>query len=664
MRVSSPIAHLNIPTHLVSYTTCLIFLLVGFAGYSQSEAPIEDSTETEEEVPKNFTFYHFSLNEFYTDTFVPNTIDTNLTNFFNYNQNLYNYYNNLGNYGSAQQSLLASDTILTGLNYGFDNFNNYRFGFNTIRFRELSQPFATITYLNGAQQEEGLDVDLSQNIRENWNVGVRYRRISSNGFYDKQRNSINNFQFTQHFKTKNHKYQFLFYGVYNDNVNQSNGGIKYDTVFTDSPQKITRQGFEINYQNAFNSARQQEYFFKQRFNFGPTKKFNYIDEQDSIYVDSIILEQTIPKITLEHTFLYQHQELIFEDKNLDSTNYLNQNLLNGSATFDKTLLNKFDNELAIILHPFTEKDSSFLSSIRLKAGAGFQYGTYTQYNLNNLTTDAFHNNLYTKASLYNRSNSIHHFNLTGQLVMAGYNEGDISFRFKHSSLLKNKIRLNTALNTSSQRPALIFDEYNSFGWNWNTSFNKVGIINGKVELQLDSAYFKMGVFQQSTTNYTYFGIDGLPRQYNGTISITRPYLEKLFKFGAFHLRLSGGYQYISQAGIINLPELFTYNSFYVEGRIFERELLFRLGTDFFYISEHTADRYNPVTRQFFIQTKQSVGNYPWLEPFLMVNVERFYFFVRMANVAEGFFGYNYLARPNYPMQDRALKLSVRWDLIN
>ncbi len=655
----------------------LAYLVVGFiitfmlcfcnqTAFSQTiiETENSDSSDTEIEVPKERKFYTFTLDHIHPDTIIGSPFDTSLSNFFNYNFNLFNFQNNLGNAGTPQQSLLAKDSIFTGLNFRFDNLYGYRLGIHKMRFKELTQPYASVTYLNGAQQEEGINIELSQNIRENWNVSAWYRKLSSVGFYVKQKSAINNFYFNQHFKTKNNRYQLMLYGVYNETNNQENGGIKYDSLLTDATQQIARQGFQMNFTNAQNRSRQQEYLLKQRFNFGPKSKFYYVDENDSLYPDSIILERVQPRVTLEHSFVFQHQEFVFEDKGTDSSNYININIPNGDTIFEKTLLNKFDNEFAVILQPWLRQDSSFFGSLRLKAGAGFEYGTYSQYNYNIPRTDEFLNNMYLKASLYNLQHNALNLNVGGKLILSGYNEGDFSIGGHISNRFSENIRIIFIANSSSQRPALIFNQYNSAGWSWKNSFKKMGILQCDLSLNMDKSFFKLGAFYQTIANYTYFGINGAPQQFKGTITTIRPYVEKLFNVSVFHLRLTGGYQFIDQVGIINLPELFTYNSLYFESKIFKSEMLVRLGTDFFYTSDYTADNFNPITRQFEVQTNQKVGSYPWLEPFVMVNVENFYFFARFANAAEGFFGYNYLARPGYAMQDRALKFSIRWDFIN
>ena len=268
----------------------------------------KDSNNSEDKVPKSFIFNQFSVNQIHPDTFVMEAMDSTFTSFFNYDNHLSNFNINLGNHGSATKSLLVNDSILTGLNYSFDNLDAFRWGKNNLRFKELSQPYASVMYFNGAQSEEGVELHLSQNVRENWNIGVGYRKISSVGFYISQRTAINNFYINQHLKSKNHRYQLIFYGIYNESYNEENGGIQNDTLFTDSPEKISRKGFPVNFTEAINRSRQQEYLLKQRFNFGPSRRFYYRDAKDSLYPDSIIKTQIIPRITLEHTFQYQHQE--------------------------------------------------------------------------------------------------------------------------------------------------------------------------------------------------------------------------------------------------------------------------------------------------------------------------------------------------------------------
>jgi hypothetical protein len=124
------------------------------------------------------------------------------------------------------------------------------------------------------------------------------------------------------------------------------------------------------------------------------------------------------------------------------------------------------------------------------------------------------------------------------------------------------------------------------------------------------------------------------------------------------------YQWIDQAGIINVPEWLGYGKFYLESRMFKNELLYRIGMDLFANANYTADGYNPTLRRFYSQTDTEIETIPWGEFYIMANVDRTYFFLRVSNVFEGAIPYNYFASPGYPLPDRALKLGIKWEFVN
>jgi hypothetical protein len=165
-------------------------------------------------------------------------------------------------------------------------------------------------------------------------------------------------------------------------------------------------------------------------------------------------------------------------------------------------------------------------------------------------------------------------------------------------------------------------------------------------------------------NHTYFNSASKVSQYEGNINIYQSYLTQSFKVWKFHLNLNLRYQYVDQIGIINIPEILTYSSLYFETKFFKKEMLFRIGADLYFATNYTADSYNPIIRQFQSQTNTTINSYPWMDAYLMVKVDRTYFFARMSNVLEGSVPYNYLAAPGYPMADRAFKFGIKWEFIN
>ena len=93
-------------------------------------------------------------------------------------------------------------------------------------------------------------------------------------------------------------------------------------------------------------------------------------------------------------------------------------------------------------------------------------------------------------------------------------------------------------------------------------------------------------------------------------------------------------------------------------------MLLRLGTDLYVASDYTGDSYNPITRQYQVQTSKTIQSYPWLEPYVMIKVDRTYFFLRIANALEGAVPPTNFAAPGYPMADRAFKFGIKWEFIN
>lgn len=625
---------------------------------AQVVAPANEQ-ETTNPVKKLNQFYQFSLTDINSDTTYFQPLDTSLTTFYNYNKLFNQFHTNLGNIGSPQYALLFNDSMTFGLDFRFDHYDALRYGQSNLKFYELSQPYASVTYLNGAQREEGIKVLFSQNVRAGWNLSAQYRKISSEGFYVRQRNAINNFNFTNAFRAKNNRYHLYLYGIYNDTYMEENGGIVEDSLFLNSPNPISRKGFTPNFTAADNNSRQQEYFVKQIVNFGKWHTTYYQSHPDSLPTDSILSKRIIPKLSIEHQFLYQHQEHVYRDNGADSINYRFKNIPQGQIIFDKSLLNKFDNQLAVIYRPFNDS-TSILGRLNLKAGASFQYGDYLKPDL----TQSFYHNIQSTFNIFTSRQIGHNYALSLKYNLDGYNTNDYLAIYRSDHKIGKAFRLNIELSSASITPALPFQQFNSYTISWNNQFKQK--TQQKFALQLGSKkhQFAVGVKGSQIENYTYFDIQGLPKQYNSGIAILQPYISKTFELANFYLMTRFSYQEIDQRGIINLPEWLSYSSIYYQNTLFKKEMLFRIGSELYYTPEYNGNDYHPTTRQFFIQHQQQMGDYLWLEPFLMVKVDRFFFFARLANALEGVNGNNYLSAPAYPMQDRAFKFSIKWDLIN
>ena len=604
-------------------------------------------------------FYTFEQDEFYFDSSQLVFIDTSLDRLYYFSPQLYNFQTNLGNNGSAQKPLSFNSNPIISFKTNFDQINLFRFKESTNQFYNVTQPYAKVSYINGAQNEEGINVQFTQNIRENWNMGVEYKKESSEGFYVRQRNSLNHFRAHQSFKSKNNRYSILANLNYNDNYNEENGGIAFDTTFTDFPEN-SRKGIEVKYQNAKNTGHNQEYYLKQKINFGKKSYLKYVNENDSIFEDSIIGNYITPTLSVFHEFRFNNSNFGFEDFSPDSLNYPTLNL--GTAISESTRLNELNNLIGIRITPFRD---NYIGSFGLDVFGGYDYLEYHQYNVFN-SIDLRHD-FYTNTILGGRINNSqinkYHLKLEARGVISGFDQGDQIISLVTRNII-NQFQISGGLIISKTNPELIKREYSSFTNSWSNKLNKTQTTLIHAQFEIPKLNFAIkGKFNQ-TSNYTYFNVNSQVVQYSNAINTFQIELSQKFKVWKLHLDLKGQYQNIDKTGIINLPEILTYSSFYLQSTLFKKDLSYRLGADLFWASEYYGDSYNPTIRQYLTQNTTKIESYPWLDIFLIVNIDRAFFFARLSNVLEGAVPYNYFSAPGYPMKDRAFTFGLKWEFIN
>ncbi len=641
----------------------LVFLiLLSLLNYSLSAQDIPAKGK-KDKVVKLQEFYTFNKTDFINDSIDYNKIDTTFFPFFYYNPQLYNFKTNLGNNGTAQKDLKFQSDSKFGFNTQFDQLDDFRFNHQKNEYFQVSQPYAKAFYINGAQKEEGIEIEFSQNINPSWNIGLEYKKVSSEGFYLRQRASINSFRMFQSYKSKNNRYGVIANLNYNDSYNEENGGIVNDSLFTES-NNVSRKGIPVRFDQARNISRNQEFYVKQFLNFGKVSTQYYTDDNDSIYLDSIIGKSVIPKLTPYHEFRYNNKEFGYVDLSADSLNYPAGSVNNGMNISDFTNLKEVDNMLGI-RWMINRNKSEVLENLSLKAFGGFQYLEYFQqeFYTGKTLNNQYLTNTIIGASLSNDWRSKYHFSINYHEVTEGYDVGDRNINLTSSNQL-GKMKVSAEIHLEKSNPKIVFRDFSSATYSWKNNLNLIERNGANLEIEIPNLRFKLGADYNAISNYTYFDHSSKVNQFNRDLSIFQAYLSQSFRVWKFHLNLNLRYQNIDKSDIINIPEFLSYSSFYFETTIFKKEMLVRAGSDLYYTTDYTGDSYNPTIRQYQTQNTNTIGSYPWLEAYMMVKVDRTYFFVRVTNLLEGAVPYNYFAAPSYPMPDRALKFGIKWEFIN
>jgi hypothetical protein len=162
----------------------------------------------------------------------------------------------------------------------------------------------------------------------------------------------------------------------------------------------------------------------------------------------------------------------------------------------------------------------------------------------------------------------------------------------------------------------------------------------------------------------YLDDNAFPAQYHNALSVLVLSAAKQFDFWKISSINKLIYQKSENENVLDLPELAFYNSTYLT-HLFNfkatgGKLLLMLGFDLFYNAKYYADAYMPALNSFYRQNVRQLGNYPFFDVFMNLQLKRFRFFVKVEHVNEGWLDENYFSAPQYPRNGRDLKFGLSW----
>lgn len=192
---------------------------------------------------------------------------------------------------------------------------------------------------------------------------------------------------------------------------------------------------------------------------------------------------------------------------------------------------------------------------------------------------------------------------------------------------------------------------------WDTNFSKTG----NLYMNFSYLYRKLniGIDYYNLNNYIYFNKTG-PAQTNKNIIVLAPYLYKKLMIYNFEIINKVVYQNVNHSEFIRVPEFVIYESVLYNFRLFHKNLIMQIGTDFWYNSKYYADSYIPAIRQFCIQNTKETDENISFDPFINIRVKRAKLFAKYQHVNYLFGNFKTYQAPYYPLQDAAFKFGVLW----
>jgi len=258
-------------------------------------------------------------------------------------------------------------------------------------------------------------------------------------------------------------------------------------------------------------------------------------------------------------------------------------------------------------------------------------------------------------------------NLYGQYFISGYRSGDFLLSGDLKLILGNvtqPVTLFVKGVNEFKSPDFLYTHYASNNFVWTKNFSKTSKIHLSTNLAISSKKFEIQGDYYLFSNLIYLNEEAIPVQYHNAMSLIVVSLSKQFNLWKMTSMNKLVYQKSENKNVLDLPDITLYNSTYLKHLLNFRatggKLLAMLGFDLFYNTKYYADAYMPALASFHRQRQKQLGNYPYFDVFLNLQLKRFRFFVKMEHVNSGWINNNYFSILHYPRNRRDLKFGLSW----
>lgn len=630
--------------------------------------------------------YSWKLDEYYAKR-IRTPVDTSLDNFQRHNPDLpiYTALATLGNYSLPAQSLLYTERPQNQEYILINNFYPFMKLFENTPYFNTRKPFTLLTYVKGGSsqnKEEILDVFHTQNLTKTLNFSLHYTTVGAIGQYRFQKVKNNSFNFTSSLSGKVYSYYLSL--SRNKIVADENGGVLHDSLVTDTAYAFTKDiptlfGGTDNPPRHFPDVSSE------------IRNINVLAIQEIAFrgnrqkPDSATKAKKLrifyPK--LMYIFSLNRTIRLFTDKNpsvgIDHNLYRALNVSN-TLTSDSLMYWKMSHTARLQFqgrknnHYFIDYSyelmnytMSVISDHPASDSAKYMWFITDELKLPGLTYQSRLYNSFVSSGFTKVFSDRLELNLFGRYFLAGYRAGDFNLNGEMKLILGKTNRpmiISVRGANELKTPDFLYAHYASNNFIWSKNFNKTTVNHLSTNLSVSSKKIEMQGDYFLLSNLIYIDKEAVPNQYRTAMSVFMLSLSKRFDFWKITSINKIVYQKSENRNVLDLPEITIVNSTYLTKPINFKatggKLLTMIGFDFFYNTRYYADAYNPALSSFCRQTEKKLGNYPWFDAFVNVQLKRFRFYLKLQHVNAGWIDKNYFSVLHYPKNWRDIKFGVSW----
>ena len=394
---------------------------------------------------------------------------------------------------------------------------------------------------------------------------------------------------------------------------------------------------------------------------------------------SWLKDEYVPVTSFIHTLDFNNYRRIYEAYQTPADYYLHRynvaEKLTGDSIYDKTTHWSLCNTFAI----------SMLEGFNKWAKAGLKlFGTHELRHFtlpDSLAMRSWNENaLSVGAQLIKAQGRTLHYNVTGELGVAGVNAGEIHVDGGidvNFPLWKDTMTLAASGFYHHEKPSFYYRHYQGRHFWWDDDdlsmvdhFRLQGVLRyQKTRTTLRVAFDEMKNYTYFATTYTTSDAGRLAnavevRQAGDPISVFTAELKQDFTLGPLNWETVATVQKSTNEDALPLPLVNVYTNLYLRFKI-AHVLKCDFGADVRYFTKYKAPDYVPAIGQYAVQAndvKTEIGNYPLVNVYANFHLKHTRFFAMMSHVNASSGGYFFA--PHYPLNGRVFRFGVSWNFFN
>ena len=616
---------------------CLYCFAGAFLGDGIALAQILEKSEETVYGPSTI---HFVYEEDLANrTYLTHSIDTALFDFENFtfvDQSRHRY-RNLANLGTALIPVFQQPRDRIGVLQGYRSYEPYRDHPGSFKYYNTRSPYIYLYTLVGGQGRSKVEVNYTQNVAAEWNIGASLRQINSDKQIGAKRGTgdrnveSRRINLHSYFHSKDSAYYSLFHLSWLKHNVSETGGILFDQ---DTPD------IEIF-----------------RYEDAPIRLDEALAKENSNRIHLFHSFGFSPRIRAYHSIDYSSLRYAYQDEPGEGTEedydpyrdyYLNF-LIDEEKTDDFSNVKDLNNRVGFEL-------GGSIAGVRIFAShrhfSVLQEGTQEPWTKNEFYVGGATN-----------------LNLTDRFAMRL--EGEYLFPGNYN-LLANLGGSGLSLSWVSQfyKPSHLAERYRGNHHQWNQDLPS-GIFNqltADYSLKFEGLTLSPKVVVTMEENFVYFDQDHIPKSSSAPAFSNRmggsvEYALAVGKKKTAEIRFENEIFYSTFWGggsdLLRIPPLFYYGRIFFLDKWFKGSVPVQLGLCLHYKSQYNATAYDPVIQQFHLQDSESVENYLAMDAFLSMTISHISVLLKSTHLNQPRES-GYFTTPYYSGQPRVLDFGVRW----